>query len=139
MENMGMGAGLGALGFWLFVGIAVFAGFWDAARKREAKHETLRRIIESDKPIDPELVDKLLSATEKGSTGSIQDLVASMKLTGVLLLFLAPGLPVLGWFVGAFLPLLGVSALLLFLAGGFFVTAKLIPGWYGENGSSASN
>ena len=52
--------GLAALGFWLFVAAAAVAGIWDGVRRRDAEHETLRRMIESGKQPSPELVDKLL-------------------------------------------------------------------------------
>jgi len=52
--------GLAALGFWLFIAAAAVGGIWDGVRKREAEHETLRRIIESGKTPDQRLIDKLL-------------------------------------------------------------------------------
>ena len=44
---MSAAAGLGALGFWLFLAAVVVAGIWFDARKRESDQETLRRIVES--------------------------------------------------------------------------------------------
>ena len=52
------GAGLGAMGFWLFIAAAVLGGIWDGIKKRETQHETLRRMLASDQPIDEEMVDK---------------------------------------------------------------------------------
>ena len=51
MEAISLGAGLAALGFWLFIAVVVIGGIWDGARKREAKHESLRRIIESGQQV----------------------------------------------------------------------------------------
>ena len=84
---------------------------------------TLRRMMESDKPIDPEIMNQVLSVTGKSGADS-KDLVASLKLAGVLMLFIAPGLTLLGWATGAFIPLLGVSALVLCIAGGLLTAAK---------------
>lgn len=131
MENIGTGAGLAAIGFWLFVAIVVVGGIWDSARKRDAQHETLRRMMESDKPIDPEVMNQVLSVTGKSGADS-KDLVASLKLAGVLMLFIAPGLTLLGWATGAFIPLLGVSALVLCIAGGLLAGAKAVARWYDE-------
>jgi len=52
MEDLGIGAGLAALGFWGFVAVAVVAGIWDNIRKRDAQHETVRRLIESGQSAD---------------------------------------------------------------------------------------
>jgi hypothetical protein len=131
MENIGTGAGLAAMGFWLFVAIAVLGGIWDSARKRDGQHETLRRMMESDKPIDPEVMNQVLSVTGKSGADS-KDLIASLKLAGVLLLFIAPGLTLLGWATDAFIPLLGVSALVLCIAGGLLAAAKAVERWYAE-------
>ena len=131
MENVSTGAGLAAIGFRLFIAVVVLGGIWDSARKRDAQHETLRRMMESDKPIDPEIMDKVLSITGKSGADS-KDLIASLKLAGVLMLFIAPGLTLLGWATGAFIPLLGVSALVLCIAGGLLAAAKVVARWYAE-------
>ena len=137
MENIGMGAGLGALGFWIFVAAAVIGGIWDGIRKRETQHETMRRLIDSNQPIDEALVDKLLALSEGSGKTSVRELKASLNLSGVLLLFLAPGLVFLGWLVGALLPLVGVSGLMVFLGLGLLVAARFVDRWYGENGEAA--
>lgn len=63
MENIGLGAGLASLAFWGFVATAVVAGVWENIRKRDAQHETVRRLLESGQPINQDLLDKLISAT----------------------------------------------------------------------------
>ncbi len=68
MEQFGTGAGLAALGFWLFIGLAVASGAWNSMRKRESQHETLRRIIESGQPVDEDLANKLLSGTTESKS-----------------------------------------------------------------------
>src|SRR5262245_36835905 len=61
----GFGAGLAALAFWGFIAAIVVAGIWDGARKREAQHETLRRMIESGKPVDEALMLRLMVGEPK--------------------------------------------------------------------------
>ncbi|HEY3516289.1 MAG TPA: hypothetical protein VGL98_04515 [Gammaproteobacteria bacterium] len=61
----GFGAGLAALAFWGFIASIVVAGIWDGARKREAQHETLRRMIESGKPVDEALMLRLMVGEPK--------------------------------------------------------------------------
>jgi len=120
MEDMGLGAGLGALGFWLFVAAIVLGGIWDGARRRETQHETLRRMIESGQPLDQKLVDRLLGLDKR--------LDVDLKVAGLICLGLAPGLALLGWLIGlksegAFLPLLGTAALVTCIGGGLLIAA----------------
>ncbi len=116
----------------------VVAGIWDSIRKREAQHETLRRMIESGQPIDQTLMDKLLSLSGGGSKSLERDL----KVSGLIVLFVAPGLALLGWFIGlqseqALLPLLGVSALLGCISIGFLVASNVVGRWDREADASA--
>ena len=102
--------GLAAFGFWMFIAAAAVGGIWDGIRKREAEHETLRRIIESGKEPDPAVVDKLL--------GHKKDSSNDLKVAGLIVVFVAPGLAVMGYLIGtvAFYPLLGVACLVAFIA-----------------------
>ena len=110
--------GLAALGFWLFIGAATVAGIWDGIRKREAQHETLRRMIEAGKAPDQELVNKLLGTGKNAS----RDLTTG----GLITLFVAPGLALMGYLIDedAFMPLLGVAALVAFVGAGLLVAAQ---------------
>lgn len=117
----GMGAGLAAIGFWLFIAAIVVAGIWDGVRKREAQHETLRRLMESGQPVDHELIDKILGGERRIS----RDLKVAAQIT----LAAAPGLALLGAFLGliereAFMALLGVSALVGCVGIGLLVAAR---------------
>ena len=47
MQSFSLGAGLAALAFWGFIASVVVAGIWYDIRKRDAQHETVRRIVES--------------------------------------------------------------------------------------------
>lgn len=127
MENITSGAGLAALGFWIFIAGAVAASYWDTIRKRESQHETLRRVIESGQAIDDELIDKLLSLT-----GGSQDMARDLKIGGVIMIFIAPGLTLMGWVLSVALDepelvkvLLGVSGLIAFIAIGLLAAAAI--------------
>ena len=134
MENLGTGAGLAALGFWLFVASIVFIGVWDNIRKRDAQHETLRRAIESGQPIDDEMVDKLLAIT-----GGSRSLARDLKVSGLIMLFLAPGLIAFGWFLSfsveqsLLMVMAGVAALVGLIAIGLLVAAFVVERWYRED------
>ena len=127
MENMGLGAGLAAMAFWIFIAAVVVAGIWDGIRKREAEHETLRRMLESGKPMDQELMAQVLGGDKR--------LDIDLKAAGLITLFVAPGLALLGWFLSllnakVLLPLLGVSALVGFVGIGLLVASKSVERSY---------
>jgi len=126
----GLGAGLVSLAFWGFIGAVVVAGIWYGIREREAQHETLRRIIESGKPVDQALMDKVLG----GEKLKHRDL----KIGGIIVLFTAPGLAILGWFISllaepALMPMLGVAALVAFVGAGLLVAARVAERAYRES------
>ena len=123
MESTSIGAGLGALAFWGFLAAVIGIGVWHDIRKREAQHETLRRLVESGQPVDHLLLTKLL--------GGDRRLDRSLKAAGLILLSIAPGLALLGWFlslltVWALLPLLGAAALVACTGIGCLLASKAV-------------
>ena len=115
--------GLAAFGFWMFVAAAAVAGIWDGVRKRDAQHETLRRMIESGKEPDPVLVDKLIGTTKKPAR--------DLKVGGRMVIFVAPGLALLGWVFSlqaeaALLPLLGGDGWVAFVGIGLLPAASFL-------------
>lgn len=122
MESVSLGAGLAAFAFWGFVAVCVVAGIWDANRKREAQHETLRRLIESGQKIN----DTALAALSGNG-----DLARDLKMSGLIMLGLSPGLVLLGWGLSFASPeimpvMLGVAALVLCIAIGLLVAARTV-------------
>ena len=130
---MGTAAGLGALGFWLFIGAVVVAGIWFDVRRRETEQETLRRVVESGQTIDSAVIDKLLKVGG-GQSRTDRDL----KVSGLIVIFLAPGIAILGWFLAKLQPevmsvMLGVAILLGLLGIGLLVAGKVAERWYEED------
>ncbi len=127
METFSTGAGLGALGFWIFISAIIAAGVWDSIRKRDAQHETLRRIIESGQPIDEVLTNKLLQIT-----GGNSNLDRDLWVSGLILLAIAPAFAVFGWLmsiavIADLLPILSsVAALIACLGIGLLIVSRLI-------------
>jgi hypothetical protein len=122
-------AGLGALGFWLFLAAVVVAGIWFDARKRESQQETLRRVVESGQQVDMAVIDRML-ATSGGSERPDRDL----KVAGIIVMFVAPGLSVLGWFLGRFNDkifeiMIGVGLLVLIIGIGLYVAGTMTERW----------
>ena len=140
MQSFTLGAGLAALAFWGFIASVVVAGIWFDIRKREAQHETVRRIVESGKPIDEELMDKLLSL----GSGESDRLDRNFKITGLIMLPTAVGLAIFGLIMGTQfpqteLPLLAASALVACIGLGFLFTANIAKRWYTADQESSSN
>ncbi|MCR9138101.1 MAG: DUF6249 domain-containing protein [Alphaproteobacteria bacterium] len=123
MDLNSLGGGLAAFGFWGFVAAIVVAGMWYDMRIRQARHETLRRMIESGQTADRELIDKLV--------GGNTHLDRNLKVAGLVLLALAPGIAVLAWLLSyvaawALLPLLGVAVLVLCIAVGLLIASRAV-------------
>ncbi len=139
LADFGVGGGLAALAFWMFIAAVVIGGIWDSIRKREAQHETVRRIIESGQQIDQQLIDKLLSLSD----GRSKRLDRDFKITALCILPTAVGMAffagILGsYYPGYLMPLLGVAALLACIGIGFWVAANYVARWYIEDSNSAN-
>lgn len=126
---MSTAAGLGAFGFWLFIASIVVAGIWYDARRKESQQETLRRIVESGRDIDPALIDRIIGA----SAG--ENLARDLKVGAYVVLPLAPGMAMLAVFLGMIAPepraaLLGVAILMGFIGTGLLLAAKMVERHY---------
>ena len=122
-------AGLGALGFWIFLTAIIVAGIWYDARRRESQQETLRRVVESGKDIEPAVIDRLLG------TGETRDLERDLMIGSYITLAIAPGLFIFGLVLGmingeARVALIGVSLLALCVGGGLYLAARLVKRRY---------
>ena len=127
MTGLGLGAGLAAMGFWLFIGAAAVAGIWSEIREKEAKQRTLQKLIENEDKINADTMEKFLRLSE----GSKEDLDRSLKVGGIILMFVSPGLALLGWLISlqspnALFPLLGVALLVLCISLGLLLAAKFV-------------
>lgn len=119
----------GALGFWLFLAAVVVAGIWSDIKKKESQQETLRRIIESGTEVDDALLAKVAGTDDR--------LDQSLKVAGLIVVFIAPGMALLGFFISLLdsawlLPLLGVAALIGFVGVGLLVAARYAERVYYE-------
>ena len=122
-------AGLAALGFWLFLAAVVVANVLAASRRRESQQETLRRVVDSGQQLDVAVIDRMLGASE-GNQRPDRDL----KVAGIIVMFVAPGLSVLGWFLGRFNDkifevMIGVSLLVLIVGIGLYVAGMMSQRW----------
>ncbi len=130
MENVSIGVGLVVMSFWLFIAAVSVAGIWDGSKKREHEHETLRRILESNRDLDPDTMQKLMSLV--GGSGRPD---RDFKITAMWILPIAPGVAVLGYFISliaeqALYPLLGVAGILAIMGIGFWIAGSVVARWY---------
>lgn len=121
----GTAAGLGAFGFWMFIAAVVVGGIWYDARRKESQQETLRRIVESGRDIDPAVIDRLLGESEE------KNLEQELRMGALIVICIAPGLFILGLFLGqintdARVALMGVSFLVGFVGAGLLLAARLV-------------
>jgi len=123
----GLGFGIAAFAFWAFVASCVIGGIWFAIREKEAQHETLRRIIESGKDVNVELIDRVMN------DGDNSDGARDLKVAGYITMSAAPGLMLLGYVLEVasdndkiFTVLLGVSGLVFCVSIGLLVAAKVV-------------
>ena len=129
----GIGGGLAALAFWGFIASVVVAGIWYGLRERQAQYDTLSRMIESGQTIDEDVVEKILGGNDRVDVG--------LKIAGLIVIFVAPGIAVLAWFISQLsepwlMPLLGAAALVGFVGIGLLVAAKFAERSYREEKES---
>ena len=135
---MSVAAGLGAFGFWMFIAAVVVAGIWYDAKKREMQQETLRRVVESGQQLDPELIDRMLAENADNERPD-----RDLKVGGIITLSVAPGLVLLGYFLGKLEPqifgvLIGVALLVGFVGLGLLVAGKMVERWGRKDEDSRS-
>ena len=120
----GLGAGLGAFAFWAFIATMAVAGIWDGAKKRQAQHETLRRMLESNKPVDEELLARLMG--EKPQRPDRDLAVAAIIVFAIAIGLVVLAVALSGVAPKALMPLLGSAGLCACVAGGL----KVASGYY---------
>ncbi len=129
---MGSMGDLSGFGFWMFIAAVVVGGMWFDARKRETQQDTLRRLVESGKDIDEAVLEKILAMGNKDNRKD-QELTTS----GLIMLFISPGLLVLGYFMQGLSEelltiLTGVAGLVAFIGIGLLVAGRVAKHSYND-------
>jgi hypothetical protein len=130
---MGSMGDLSGFGFWMFIAAVVVGGMWFEARKRETQQDTLRRLVESGKDIDEAVLEKILAIGNKGNRND-QELTTA----GLIMLFISPGLLVLGYFMQGLNEVLltllaGVAGLVAFIGIGLLVAGRVAKHSYNDD------
>lgn len=121
--SSGLGVGLASLAFWGFIAIVVVAGVWSSVRAKEIKQRSIDNLIEKGDGLDPDTLKRLLRQEESSSR--------DLKVSAMILLFIAPGLVGIGWVLSSEASIMmnlmsAVAGLLAFLAIGMYLAAKII-------------
>jgi hypothetical protein len=129
---MGAMGDLAGFGFWMFIAAVVVSGMWFDSKKREGQQETLRRLVDSGKNIDSSVMEKMLAASDGDKR-----MDGELRTAGIIVLFVSPGLYVLGYFMNSIneklLPIMtGVAALVAFVGVGLLVAAKVAGNQYDD-------
>ena len=133
MSNIGM------FGFWMFIAAIVVAGIWYDAKQKETKQETLRRIVESGRDIDPEVLGRNVACADQPCLFGerCRNTARDLRIGAYITLGVAPGLFLFSLFLGmineeARFAIMGVSALVACIGGGLLGAARLVERRYAD-------
>jgi uncharacterized membrane-anchored protein len=124
---MGNGAYLVGVAFWVFVGAVSVAGIITDHKKRRLGVDLLRAMIDKGQPLDPALVEKVMSQQAADQRTDPLDL----KLGGIIVTAAGIGLLPMAYFIGklapiAVYPILGSGVITIFVGAGLLLGAKVI-------------
>jgi Domain of unknown function (DUF6249) len=124
---MGNGAYLVGVAFWVFVGSVAVAGIIADHKKRRLGVDLLRAMIDKGQPLDPALVERVMSQQASDQRTDPMDL----KLGGIIVSAAGIGLLPMAYFIGklapiAVYPILGSGVITIFVGAGLLVGAKVI-------------
>ncbi|MEO0346762.1 MAG: hypothetical protein AAF229_10945 [Pseudomonadota bacterium] len=116
---------LAVFGFWMFIAAVSVAGIWYDAKEKETKQETLRRVVESGRDVDPEMIRQIVGENSGGNTAR------DLRIGAYILFGVAPGMFLFSLFIGVVneegrTVLMGVAALIACIGGGLLGAAKLV-------------
>ncbi|MEL7296108.1 MAG: hypothetical protein AAGJ86_00530 [Pseudomonadota bacterium] len=116
---------LGMFGFWMFIAACVIAGIWSEVKGKETKQETLRRIVESGRDIDPDMVEQLIGKSDR------KDSERELRVGSYIMGGVSGGVLIFSAFLGiiseeARWVLMGVSALVACIGGGLYFASRYV-------------
>ncbi len=132
---------IGAAAFWIFLSAVVIAVIWRNKHRESMRHETLRLLIEKNQKLDEGQLAELLRPTPSPSPEWIWgpkprpgDAYRGMRAIGIILVFVALGLGIVGFWRGMMLGIHDKSvldigtgvALVAMLGAGLFVASRFV-------------
>ena len=121
---------VGAAAFWMFVAVCVVAGAWTTVSRNRESQKTIRQAIEKGQTLDPQTVERLLRSNRPPPPDP-----AGFLVGGLVLVCIAVGLPVMGWFISlsgsphaedALYPMIGVGCLVGLLGVALLISSVLV-------------
>jgi len=115
-----------AIAFWAFVAIAAVTGIVADYKKRQAALAPLHAAIERGQPLDPALVERLMTPERDNGIEPIY-----LRIGGIITACLGVGVVILAFLLMqiapvALYPVLGGGALLLSLGAGLMLSARAV-------------
>jgi hypothetical protein len=116
-----------AIAFWVFVGTVAVAGIITDYKRRRLNIDLLRYSIEKGQPIDPGLVDKLISHERLERGAKPEDL----QMAGIITTASGVGLCILAVFIKqvadwALYPIMGAGVLVICVGIGLIIAANAL-------------
>jgi len=102
LNESALGAGLAALGFWLFMAAVVVVGVWATVRKRAIQKELVQRMLESGQKLDQEMLDRIFPPR------------AAARSAGIILVFFGFSVAAMGLAADIHYPTVTLGVLALF-------------------------
>lgn len=124
MDTGGLAAGIGVAAFWLFIAAVSVAGIWSDQRNKQEKQRTIREMMARSGDLNQDAVDRLVAIVEGDRRADAQSTKDGLAIAYRILFGIAPGLLLLGLFVGEFVKLMGVAALVACVGGGLMFAAQ---------------
>ncbi len=105
-------ASIGAVAFWMFVAIIASVSVLSTVFRHRETQKTIRQAIERGQSLDPQTLERLLSADRPPAPTK-----AGLGIGGIVLVCLGVGFALMGWFASqtkpdALYPGLGVGSLI---------------------------
>ena len=123
-----MTAIIGASIFWVFIAVCAVASITSATLRHRETQKTIRQAIEKGQALDPATLDRLLQAGYPPKGPPPRGL---LLFGGIMLLAVAGGLALIGWFSAPTNPAmlnqgLGAASMVGLIGAGLLVTAVLL-------------
>lgn len=113
--------------FWMFVAVTVVAGIVADYKKKRMALESLRAALERGQPLDPVLVEKLMSFDRKDE----EPKPLHLQIGGIITTAAGVGVVILSFFIGqiakvAFYPIMGGGIVTVCVGVGLLIAARVV-------------
>jgi hypothetical protein len=121
---------VGAAAFWMFIAVCVVAAAWGSIARNRESQKTIRQAIEKGQTLDPQTIERLLMSNRPPPPNP-----AGFLVGGLVLVCIAVGLPIMGWFIslgggpqsdGPLYPMIGVGCLVGLLGVALLIASFLL-------------